>query len=185
MSLPPALNEHLLRLLRCPTCGGRLHAGERAVQCPQRHTFNVARQGYVSLLAGRRPTSGDDAAMVAARARFLSTGCYEAVRLAVIDKAAATAPDRGVVVDAGCGTGYYLAGVLNRLPGFWGLGLDASAPALRAAARAHERAAAITWDVFRPLPLASAVADLVLDVFAPRNPAPVTISVLITEYQPR
>ena len=74
-------------------------------------------------------------------------------------------------MDAGCGTGYYLAGVLDRLPGFWGLGLDTSAASLRAAARAHERAAAATWDVFRPLPLASGVADLVLDVFAPRNAA--------------
>ena len=109
--------------------------------------------------------------MVAARRRFLSAGYYEAVRQAVADMAAAAAPERGAVVDAGCGTGYYLAGVLNRLPGFWGLGLDASAPALRAAARSHERAAAATWDIFRPLPLASAAADLVLDVFAPRNPA--------------
>ena len=109
--------------------------------------------------------------MVAARRRLLGDGCFDAVLQAVADKAAATAPERGTVVDAGCGTGYYLAGVLDRLPGFWGLGLDASAPALRAAARAHQRAAAATSDIFGPLPLASAVADLVLVVFAPRNPA--------------
>jgi 23S rRNA (guanine745-N1)-methyltransferase len=141
------------------------------VRCPQCHTFDVARQGYVSLLTGRPPTSGDDAAMVAARGRFLGTGCYEPVRRAVVDAAVATAPNRGVVVDAGCGTGYYLAGALDRLPGFWGLGLDTSAASLRAAARVHERAAAATWDVFRPLPLETGIADLVLDVFAPRNPA--------------
>jgi 23S rRNA (guanine745-N1)-methyltransferase len=141
------------------------------VRCPRRHTFNVARQGYVSLLTGRRPTSGDDAAMVAARHRLLRSGCYDAVRLALVDRAATTSRQRGAVVDAGCGTGYYLAGVLDRLPGFCGLGLDASAAAARVAAGAHERAVAATWDVFRPFPLASAVADLVLDVFAPRNPA--------------
>jgi 23S rRNA (guanine745-N1)-methyltransferase len=109
--------------------------------------------------------------MVAARSSLLSTGCYEPVLRAVADTAAATAPERGAVVDAGCGTGYYLAGVLDRLPGFWGLGLDTSAPALRAAARAHQRATAAAWDIFRPLPLATAAADLVLNVFAPRNPA--------------
>jgi 23S rRNA (guanine745-N1)-methyltransferase len=43
--------------------------------------------------------------------------------------------------------------------------------ALRSVARAHERAAAATWDVFRPFPLADDVADVVLNVFAPRNPA--------------
>jgi 23S rRNA (guanine745-N1)-methyltransferase len=75
-----------------------------------------------------------------------------------------------VVVDAGCGTGYYLAGVLDRLPGALGLGLDTSVRALRSAARAHERAAAAAWDLFRPFPLADATADVVLNVFAPRNP---------------
>jgi 23S rRNA (guanine745-N1)-methyltransferase len=158
-------------LLRCPTCGSRLRRAEGDLRCQQRHTFNLARQGYVSLLAGSRPTSGDDAAMVAARGRFLRTGCYDRVRLAVASRAAAAAPERGTAVDLGCGTGYYLAGLLDRLPGFWGLGLDSSVPALRVAARVHERAAAASWDVFRPLPLASATADLILDVFAPRNPA--------------
>jgi 23S rRNA (guanine745-N1)-methyltransferase len=169
--LSPALNEQLLGLLRCPTCGSRLRAAEGALQCQQRHTFNLARQGYVSLLAGSRPTSGDDAAMVAARGRFLRTGCYEPVRVAVASRAAAAAPEVGTAVDVGCGTGYYLAGLLDRLPGFWGVGLDSSTPALRVAARVHERAAAASWDVFRPFPLASATADVVLDVFAPRNPA--------------
>jgi 23S rRNA (guanine745-N1)-methyltransferase len=41
--------------------------------------------------------------------------------------------------------------------------------ALRSAARAHDRAAAVAWDVFRPFPLASDVADIVRDAFAPRN----------------
>jgi 23S rRNA (guanine745-N1)-methyltransferase len=78
--------------------------------------------------------------------------------------------EQGTVVDVGCGTGYYLAGVLDQLPGARGLGLDTSVRALRSAARAHDRAAAVAWDVFRPFPLANGVADVVLDVFAPRNP---------------
>jgi 23S rRNA (guanine745-N1)-methyltransferase len=75
------------------------------------------------------------------------------------------------VVDVGCGTGYYLAGVLDALPGAVGLGLDTSSHALRMAAKAHARAAAATWDVFRPFPIESERVDVVLDVFAPRNPA--------------
>jgi 23S rRNA (guanine745-N1)-methyltransferase len=78
---------------------------------------------------------------------------------------------KATVVDVGCGTGYYLAGVLDQLPGARGLGLDTSVRALRSAARAHHRAAAVAWDVFRPFPLADGLADVVLDVFAPRNPA--------------
>src|SRR5699024_9055192 len=43
--------------------------------------------------------------------------------------------------------------------------------ALRVAARVHERAAAASWDVFTRFPLRDGAADLVLNVFAPRNPA--------------
>ncbi|MEU6521907.1 methyltransferase domain-containing protein [Streptomyces sp. NPDC046924] len=170
VSLPPAL-EISLDLLRCPTCRThRLHPGRGALRCPAGHTFDIARHGYAGLLTGTRATSGDDAAMARARDRFLSTGTYAPLRKAVARLAADTAPEQATVVDVGCGTGYYLAGVLTRLPGARGLGLDTSVRALRSAARAHDRAAAVAWDVFRPFPLADGVADVVLDVFAPRNP---------------
>jgi 23S rRNA (guanine745-N1)-methyltransferase len=170
--LPPAL-ELSVDLLRCPTCHTRrLHPDHGALRCPAGHAFDIARHGYASLLTGTRATSGDDAAMAQARDRFLSTGTYAHIRKVVTRLAADSMPaEQATVLDVGCGTGYYLAGVLDQLPGTRGLGLDTSVRALRLAARAHERAAAATWDVFRPFPLASGVADVVLDVFAPRNPA--------------
>ena len=169
--LPPAL-ELSLDLLRCPTCRARhLHPDRGALRCPTGHTFDIARHGYAGLLTGTRATSGDDSAMAQARDRFLSTGTYAPIREVAARLAADAVPERATVVDVGCGTGYYLAGVLDQLPGACGLGLDTSVRALRSAARAHERAAAAAWDVFRPLPLADGVVDVVLDVFAPRNPA--------------
>ncbi|MFD5221189.1 putative RNA methyltransferase [Streptomyces tendae] len=171
VSLPPALDLSL-DLLRCPTCRTpRLHAEGGALRCPAGHTFDVARHGYAGLLTGTRATSGDEAAMVQARDRFLSTGAYAPIREVGALLAADAMSEQGTVVDVGCGTGYYLAGVLDRLPGARGLGLDTSVRALRSAACAHDRAAAVTWDVFRPFPLADGAADVVLDVFAPRNPA--------------
>ncbi|MFE9447027.1 methyltransferase domain-containing protein [Streptomyces sp. NPDC006739] len=171
VSLPPAL-ESSLDLLCCPTCRTRrLHPGGGALRCPKGHTFDIARHGYAGLLTGPRATSGDDAPMVRARDRFLSTGTYAPVRDTGARLAADAVSERATVVDVGCGTGYYLAGVLDELPGARGLGLDTSVRALRSAARAHDRAAAVAWDVFRPLPLADGVADVVLDIFAPRNPA--------------
>lgn len=163
---PHAL-ELSIDLLRCPTCRARgLNPGRGALRCPAGHTFNIGRHGYVSLLADTRATSGDDPAMVQARNRFLAGGHYSPIREAVARLASGA-----TVVDVGCGPGYYLAGVLDQLPGARGLGLDTSVRAVRSAARAHSRAAAATWDVFRPFPLADAVADVVLNVFAPRNPA--------------
>ncbi|RFU85944.1 methyltransferase [Streptomyces triticagri] len=170
-SLSPALAS-FLDALHCPVCRARLRPVRGALRCPAGHTYDIARQGYVSLLTGARATSGDDAAMVAARARVLATGRYEPVRRESVRLAAdAPAGDGGAVVEVGCGTGHYLRGVLEQLPGARGLGLDTSVRALRSAARAHERAAAASWDVYRPFPLDDRSVDVVLDVFAPRNPA--------------
>ncbi|MEH0447825.1 methyltransferase domain-containing protein [Streptomyces sp. B21-102] len=171
VSLTPAL-ELSLDLLRCPTCRARpLHPDRRALRCPVGHTFDIARHGYAGLLTGARATSGDDTAMVQARDRFLSTGAYAPIREVGARLTADAMSEEAAVVDVGCGPGYYLAGVLDQLPGAHGLGLDTSVRALRSAARAHERGAAVAWDVFRPLPLVDGVADAVLNVFAPRNPA--------------
>ncbi|MFV0131964.1 methyltransferase domain-containing protein [Streptomyces sp. HMX87] len=170
-SLPPALGLSL-DLLRCPTCRTRpLRPDRGTLRCPAGHTFDIARHRYAGLLTGTRATSGDDPAMARARDRFLSTGAYAPIRQGVARLAADAVPEQATVVDVGCGTGYYLAGVLDQLPGARGLGLDTSVRALRSTARAHARAAAVTWDVFRPFPLADGVADVMLNVFAPRNPA--------------
>jgi 23S rRNA (guanine745-N1)-methyltransferase len=75
----------------------------------------------------------------------------------------------GCILDLGAGTGWYLARLLDRLPGRVGLALDLSKHALRRAARAHPRIAAVACDAWRPLPVRDSVAELVLSVFAPRN----------------
>jgi 23S rRNA (guanine745-N1)-methyltransferase len=81
----------------------------------------------------------------------------------------ASAASRPVVVDAGAGTGHYLAAVLDVVDRGVGVAFDVSKHAVRRAARAHPRAGAFVADVWRPLPLRSGVADVVMDVFAPRN----------------
>ncbi|MFC3979771.1 putative RNA methyltransferase [Streptosporangium jomthongense] len=157
----------VVHLLVCPVCGGDLALDERAVRCDTGHTFDVARQGYVSLLTGSRaPGTADSADMVAARDAFLGAGHFAPLAEAV---AGACRTDAGVVVDAGAGTGHYLAGALDRLPGAVGVALDVSKHALRRAARAHPRLGAVVADVWRPLPLRSGSAEVLLNVFAPRN----------------
>ena len=126
-------------LLRCPACAGQVRVGEGQVDCERGHSFNIARQGYVSLTSGQGgPGTGDSAAMVMARERFLGGGHYRPLADAIAGLAAELdhgAP--GLVLDLAGGTGYYLARVLDALQERLGACVDLSAPALRRAARAH------------------------------------------------
>ena len=165
--------------VRCPVCGGQVRVGEDQVTCVRGHGFNIARQGYVSLTGGRGgPGTGDNPAMVAARERFLDGGHYQPVADAVRALSVELNPGEparsggdGLVVDLAGGTGYYLARVLDALGGRLGACVDLSAPALRRAARAHPRAAALGADAWQRLPLADGCATIVLSVFGPRNAA--------------
>jgi 23S rRNA (guanine745-N1)-methyltransferase len=156
-------------LLRCPLCTGELSPVDGGVRCPRGHTFDQARQGYLNLLTGRAPAGAETPSMIEARAELLDSGHFAFVRDAVTALAASTPQPPGLIVDAGAGTGYYLAAVLDVLADHLGLALDVAKAAVRRAARAHPRAGAAVCDVWRGLPLADGCAGLILNIFAPRN----------------
>lgn len=175
-----SVDPEIVNRLRCPVCAGPLGSATagtaQALRCPRGHSFDIARQGYVNLLTGRTPHTGDSAAMVAARADFLAAGHYDPVSAALADAAVrarsgATGGPYPLVVEPGAGTGRHLATVLTALPDAVGLALDVSKPALRRAARTHPRAGAALADTWQRLPLADASVAVLLNVFAPRNAA--------------
>lgn len=163
----------VIDLLRCPHCRQQLSIIERSAGCPAGHHFDLARQGYLNLLAGRQPTHADTADMVNARDRFLGGHHYQALADVIADRAVdavghGTAPR---IVESGAGTGYYLATTLARLRTATGLATDISVPACRRAARIDDRIGAVVADTWAGLPLADHRVDLLLVIFAPRNPA--------------
>ncbi|MET7397814.1 putative RNA methyltransferase [Dactylosporangium sp. NPDC005572] len=158
------MHPAVITYLRCPVCRDPLHAAERSLRCPRGHSFDVARQGYVDLTAGRVTHPGDSAEMVQARVDLLSGGHYDLIS----DALAASLPGAGFVVEVGAGTAHHLARALP--PDAFGLAVDVSKAALRRAARADPRIGAVRADVWHGLPLADGAADAVLDVFAPRSP---------------
>ncbi|MEZ0089575.1 methyltransferase domain-containing protein [Streptacidiphilus sp. EB129] len=163
--------QDIVEYLVCPHCREPLGytPDGGALRCADGHSFDIARQGYASLLPGDAHTgTGDTAAMVAARDAFLGSGHYAPIASAL---AAAVPGHVDCVVDLGAGTGHYLAAVLDSRPSARGIALDISKFALRRAARAHSRLGAVVCDAWRPLPLRDGSADVVLNVFAPRNGA--------------
>src|SRR5690606_36970179 len=174
-----AMLAEVVRQLRCPLCAAPFTPSGGALRCHTGHSFDVARQGYVNLLPGRPPAGVDSPEMVAARDEVLRAGLFDFLTRAVVSsarraaaEAAAETPsdaEPGLIVDVGAGTGHYLAAVLDALPDRRGIAVDVAKAAVRRAARAHPRAVAVVADVWRGLPVADGCADLLLDIFAPRN----------------
>ena len=120
--------------------------------------------------------------MVAARERVHGAGAFDPVAAAVAEIVSAVIaetvgpagpvhPYGPVVADIGCGTGHYLAAVLDARPDARGIGIDLSKSCARATVRSHIRSAAVVADAWSGLPIRSSSVAAVLSVFSPRNVA--------------
>ncbi|NLG44866.1 methyltransferase domain-containing protein [Gordonia sp. (in: high G+C Gram-positive bacteria)] len=138
------------------------------MRCADGHSYDIARQGYVSLLTGRGTNHRSDTAdMVAARHRVFAAGLYDPIVAAV----AAECAGARVVVDAGGGPGQYLAAALDAADQAVGISLDLSKFCARSAAKRHPRGFSVIADLWSGLPVRDGAADVVLSIFAPRNAA--------------
>lgn len=163
-------------MFRCPLCGGGLVREEHRAVCGKGHSFDVARQGYVHLLPVNKMHSklpGDSREMVESRRRFLEAGYYapfqeELCRLVKQCAAALGAPrgEKLALCDAGCGEGWYTAGMEQALPKAALCGFDISKLAVKAAAGKYK---GIQWAVASSfaIPLGEESVHLLTNVFSP------------------
>lgn len=158
--------------LRCPLCRCALKQAGGSLLCSRKHCFDLARQGYASLLTGPVPAGCETAAMVAAREAFLNKGHFEPLYAWLADLLTSWLPDTPRrIVDLGAGTGHLPAALLVRWPEHAGLALDLSKHACGRAARRHPRLAVLACDIGAEVPLRDACAGLVISSFAPRPAA--------------
>lgn len=156
-------------ILRCPVCGESVAAEGRSLFCngARRHCFDFAKEGYVNLASSAAAGGGDDAGLILARTAFLSAGHYAPLANRVCDLLEEHVPG-GVVVDAGCGEGYYSCMMAAR--GLRVLGFDLSKNGIKHAAKNPiGRAGNALFSVagIFKLPLAEASVDAVVSLFAP------------------
>ncbi|TFD89230.1 putative RNA methyltransferase [Cryobacterium serini] len=162
--------QTLSEWLRCPNCFLPLRSsGALLLSCDHGHSFDVNKRGFVNLLGGQRKFIGDSATMLDAREHFLDAGWYEPLRDSIRDIVADEAPHR--ILDVGCGTGYYLGAALPPGDDVRALGMDLSPTAVGRTLRSSDRVDGLVADVWSPLPVRDGVADIILNVFAPRNAA--------------
>ena len=161
--------------LTCPVrgCSEPLNWESSQAACSKGHLFDRAKSGYCNLLQVQDRKSkhpGDSKAAVQARRRSLERGLGEALRDALLARVDSwRLPPGSVVLDAGCGEGYYLQALCQRL-GFEGWGVDISTPAIDAAARAHPLARWVVANADRAMPFADASFNLITSITARKNP---------------
>ncbi len=139
--------------------------------CARGHSFDIARSGYINLLQPQERRSkqpGDMAAAIHARRRLHDRGVTEPLLRGIEEILGASADD--VVLDAGCGEGFYL-GSLARLGGLKGHGADISANAIDAAARRYPECEWIVANADRLVPYSSSSFSIVLSITGRMNAA--------------
>ncbi len=154
------------KLLRCPVCQGALAGLEKEYVCAEGHRFDRARQGYVNLLQSQRSSArnhGDDREMIVARCAFLEQGFYAPLRDLLKEKVYFYTEKNGVIIDAGCGEGWYTEPLRED---FSVVGFDISKEALKWAAKRKcftHLAVASCYN----LPLFDGSADGAINFFSP------------------
>ena len=167
-----SLDSNIIGALRCPHCKGSLSLTENgcaSLVCDgaKRHCFDISSSGYVNFASPAQSKGGDSPEAVKAREEFLSLGFYEPIREAVYQTASEYA-EGGLLVDAGCGEGYYSQRMRER---FYVFGADISKSAVNTAAKRAKREGAdkvfySVASVFE-LPVKDGAASVVTNIFAP------------------
>ena len=150
----------------CPICGKELNKAEQSYLCENRHSFDVARQGYVNLLTVQQKHSlnpGDTRQQVLSRRAFLEAGYYAPIAQALIETAKELHIS-GPILDIGCGEGYYSAQLAEALSAEL-FGFDISKEAVRCAAAKYKNA---NWfcATAAHIPVESKSAGLLTSLFA-------------------
>lgn len=157
----------------CPVCGKKLNNNTHCLYCENRHSFDLAKSGYVNLLLSQQPKEKrhwDDRRMVRARSDFLDRGYYAPLLRKLLETVKKYALPGCRILDAGCGECWYTSNVFEDLTGC-GLkpelfGVDISKEALAAGAKRNRAIELAVASVFR-LPVEDASCDIVLSIFAP------------------
>lgn len=158
-----------MSILACPVCNESLTRNSREWVCANHHNFDISRKGYVNLLLSHQKESkdpGDSTIMVEGRKEFLNKGHYTplAAKLATV----VSDLDSEIILDIGCGEGYFLHQISTHLPSATLIGVDISRTAINAAASREKKATFIVASSFY-LPIMPESVDCVLRVMAPSD----------------
>ncbi|HHV97995.1 MAG TPA: methyltransferase domain-containing protein [Clostridiaceae bacterium] len=166
-----------ISIFKCPVCGGRMELDSfKSLICLKRHCFDISRNGYVNLLlnAGK---SQYDKEMFESRNVICNMGFFDpmidAVAGIISQNMSGFDSNNIKVLDAGCGEGFHLSGIINALHkegeiNLQGVGIDISKGGIQIAAKKYKEIIWCVADLSR-IPFMDKQFDVILNILSPSN----------------
>lgn len=153
----------------CPICQENLTLVESSLKCNNRHSFDLAKFGYVNLAPQIKQSANYDKENFQNRQQILEAGFYQAILEAISDLLSSS-KNPTTILDIGCGEGFYSRKLQENHPDKTFYAFDISKDSVQIAAKSEPNWA-VNWFVgdLARLPIKDASMDILLDIFSPAN----------------
>ena len=153
----------------CPICRENLTLVESSLKCENRHSFDLAKFGYVNLAPQIKQSANYDKENFQNRQQILEAGFYQAILEAVSDLLS-NSKNAKTILDIGCGEGFYSRKLQESHSDKTFYAFDISKDSVQIAAKSEPNWA-VNWFVgdLARLPIKDASMDILLDIFSPAN----------------
>lgn len=153
----------------CPICQENLTLVETSLKCNNRHSFDLAKFGYVNLAPQIKQSANYDKENFQNRQQILEAGFYQAILEDISDLLASSKTTK-TILDIGCGEGFYSRKLQERYPDKTFYAFDISKDSVQIAAKSEPNWA-VNWFVgdLARLPIKDASMNILLDIFSPAN----------------
>ncbi|HGP8055468.1 TPA: putative RNA methyltransferase [Streptococcus pneumoniae] len=153
----------------CPICQENLTLLETNFKCCNRHSFDLAKFGYVNLAPQIKQSANYNKENFQNRQQILEAGFYQAILDAVSDLLASSKTTT-TILDIGCGEGFYSRKLQESHSEKTFYAFDISKDSVQIAAKSEPNWA-VNWFVgdLARLPIKDANIDILLDIFSPAN----------------
>lgn len=166
-------------IFSCPICRSQMRVCDTSsFVCTNRHTFNIAKQGYVNFLDHPIKTNYGKDVFEGRRAIITQSGLFAPLYHSIADviacqKAHSMNNRTLAMLDTGCGEGSHLSKIYKHISSFngdsvTGVGIDISKEGILAASKKYEE---LIWSVadLANTPFNDRQFDVLLNILSPAN----------------
>ena len=153
----------------CPFCQQALFLAENSLKCKNKHSFDLAKLGYVNLAPQVKQSKAYDKSNFQNRQLILEAGFYQPILKKLLEILSSLSQHDNLL-DIGCGEGYYARNLQAQLPAKHIYAFDLSKESIQLAAKS-DHSLTVSWFVgdLAHIPIQDTSMDVILDIFSPAN----------------